>query len=49
MCQSAREPQRGGRSLVLLGTQAGVAVRDEEAQLVRALDDLLPLLRPDVV
>merc|ERR1719262_1956009 len=36
-------------SLVLLGPQPRKAVGDVEAQLVRALDDLLALLRPDVV
>merc|ERR1740127_378553 len=42
-------PQPATTSLVLLGPQPRKAVGDEEAQLVGALDDLLALLRPDVV
>merc|ERR1719330_76197 len=37
------------RSFVLLCTQAGVAVRDQETQLVRSLNNLLTFLRPNVV
>merc|ERR1719401_2258603 len=43
----ARDPLQP--SLVLLGPQPREAVGDVEAQLVRALDDLLALLSPDVV